>query len=251
MNLIQKILVNSDCYKSNRKITPTGIVVHSTGCNQPNANVFINSWNKAGVTKAVHAFVDANGIYQTLPFTTRCWGCASGVKGSYNNSHIQFEIAEDGLKDKEYFNNVYAKAIELCAYLCKEYKIDVKNIVCHSEAYKLGFASNHADVMHWFPKHGKSMDQFRLDVQKKLNEKLTYTPTSIPITKDSSPEDIEWLQTKLNNALKDVKGFIPLKVDKQYGLKTVSAVIEFYELQGWETQGLSVGKNAVPRLAKY
>lgn len=78
-----------------------------------------------------------------------------------------------------------------------------------------------------------------------------YTPTSLPITKDSAPEDIEWLQTKLNNALKDVKGFVPLKVDKQYGLKTIAAVIQFYELQKWETQGLSVGKNAVTRLAKY
>ena len=38
-------------------------------------------------------------------------------------------------------------------------------VICHSEGYKRGIASNHADVMHWFPKHGKSMDTFRSDVK--------------------------------------------------------------------------------------
>ena len=34
----------------------------------------------------------------------------------------------------------------------------------HSEGHKLGIASNHADVAHWFRLHGKSMDAFRADV---------------------------------------------------------------------------------------
>ena len=32
--------------------------------------------------------------------------------------------------------------------------------------YKQGIASNHGDVMHWFPKHGKSMDTFRAAVKE-------------------------------------------------------------------------------------
>ncbi len=40
-----------------------------------------------------------------------------------------------------------------------------KHIICHSEGCKLGIASNHGDVMHWFPKHGKSMDTFRAAVK--------------------------------------------------------------------------------------
>ena len=170
IKITKKILTKNDCYKANRKIKPTGIVVHSTACNQTDANVFIKLWNKSGVEKAVHAFIDAKGVYQTLPFTMRCWGCASGDKGSYNNSHIQFEICENDLKDKEYFETVYNKAVDFCVYLCKKYKIDPKNIVCHAEAHKLGYASNHADVMHWFPKFGKDMDDFRADVKKKLGK---------------------------------------------------------------------------------
>ena len=43
-----------------------------------------------------------------------------------------------------------------------------KNIICHSEGHAQGIASNHGDVMHWFPKHGKNMDTFRAAVKAKL-----------------------------------------------------------------------------------
>lgn len=49
-------------------------------------------------------------------------------------------------------------------YLCKLYGLTEKDIICHSEGHAIGVASGHADVMHWFPKHGKSMDTFREDV---------------------------------------------------------------------------------------
>ena len=44
------------------------------------------------------------------------------------------------------------------------------NIVCHCEAYKKGFASNHADVMHWWKRFGLSMDQFRVDVKNEMED---------------------------------------------------------------------------------
>ena len=34
-----------------------------------------------------------------------------------------------------------------------------------------GIASNHSDVMHWFPRHGESMDTFRAAVKAGLAEK--------------------------------------------------------------------------------
>lgn len=77
-----------------------------------------------------------------------------------------------------------------------------------------------------------------------------YIPTST-ITKDSSDEDIEWLQEKLNNALESVSGFMKLDVDSKFGNKTIAAVIRFYELQGWKTDGTQVGKYAIERLSKY
>ena len=185
MNLHKLILTENACYKAGRKITVKGIMVHSTGANNPNLKRYVgpddgllgknqygNHWNTyhpGGREVCVHAFIGklADGTiatYQTLPWNHRGWHAG----GSANNTHIGFEICEDGLSDYAYFKKVYREAVELCAYLCKEYGLTEQNIICHSEGYKQGVASNHGDVMHWFPKHGKNMDTFRADVQRLL-----------------------------------------------------------------------------------
>ena len=43
-------------------------------------------------------------------------------------------------------------------------------VLCHAEGHQRGIASNHSDVLHWFPKHGKSMDDFRADVAAELEK---------------------------------------------------------------------------------
>lgn len=187
MNLNRLHLTKNECYRAGQIITPKGIMVHSTGANNPHLkryvwpddgklgeNVYRNHWNQArpdGRQVCVHAFIGrlADGsiaTYQTLPWNYRAWH--SG--GTANNTHISFEICEDGLTDASYFSAVYKEAVELCVHLCKLYGLSEKDILCHSEGYKQGIASNHADVMHWFPKHGKTMDTFRVDVKKLLNE---------------------------------------------------------------------------------
>lgn len=187
MNLHTLYLTENSCYKSGKIITPQGIMVHSTGVNNPNLRRYVgpddgllgknlnnNHWNTDkpdGRKVSPHAFIGrlndgSIATYQTLPWNYR--GCHAG--GGANDTHIGFEICEDGLTDASYFNAVYKEAVELCVYLCKIYGLSEKNIICHSEGYKQGIASNHADVMHWFPKHGKSMDTFRADVKSLLSE---------------------------------------------------------------------------------
>ena len=189
MNLHKLILTENACYKAGRKITPKGIMVHSTGANNPNlrryvgpddgllgVNQYGNHWNQdkpGGSYVCVHGFIGklADGTvatYQTLPWNWRGWHAGDGSKGSANNTHISFEICEDDLSDSSYFAAVYQEAVELCVYLCKQYGLTEKDILCHSEGYTQGIASNHGDVMHWFPKFGKSMDTFRADVKKLL-----------------------------------------------------------------------------------
>lgn len=96
-----------------------GILIHSTGANNPNIKRYVqpskndpnysaliqtigkntnaNSWNEVSVQKGVNAFIGklADGTVaavQTLPWDYRPWGCGSGSKGSCNNGWIQFEI---------------------------------------------------------------------------------------------------------------------------------------------------------------
>lgn len=199
LEIRQCFLVNNDCYKQGIRMKPSGIVVHSTGANnpylkryiQPNdgilgVNPYNNHWNKAKVYKCVHAFIgkDVNGkvrVYQTLPWDYCCWGCASGKNGTYNNRYIQFEICEDALTDANYFTQAFNLAIELCAYLVKEYNISIENIVSHNEAHKRGYASGHIDCDHWLKKHGKNMDWFRGQVSTEIgNVVVTPTTSSTP-----------------------------------------------------------------------
>ena len=203
MDLRKCFLTKNACYISGQKHTPKGIMVHSTGANnktlrryvQPDdgrlgKNIYGNHWNQYTpdkVKKCVHAFigVDKNddvATYQTLPWDMIGWHSGKGKKGTANyNGYIGFEICEDNLADANYFNKVYQEAVELCAYLCKEFHFDpLKDgvIICHSEGFKRGIASNHGDVMHWFPKFGKSMDTFRKDVDILVNG--AKKPGSIP-----------------------------------------------------------------------
>lgn len=190
MEIVQYFHTNNPCYKAGRKITPSGIVVHSTGANNPNLkryvgsddvlgiNKYNNHWNKANATKCVHAFIGkvADGsvkVYQTLPWNYRCWGVGSGKNGSYNNTHIQFEICEDGLTNEAYYKEAFDLAKRLCAFLCAEYGISTDNVVGHYEAANAGYGSNHADPRNWQKKFGGSMNEFRADVAKLIGNTTT------------------------------------------------------------------------------
>ncbi len=231
LKLLKCILTESDCYKAGAKIKPKGVMVHSTGANNPMLRRYVqpvmstpdragllaalgvnsngNHWNQTRVyvytdgtrtvgtrnyakklartlyESCVHGFIGrlADGsvaAVQTLPWDHRGWHCGSGKKGSGNDTHISFEICEDGLTDPAYFRQAYRTAVELTAMLCREYELDPlvdEVVICHQEGYRRGIASNHGDVLHWFPRHGKSMDDFRADVTRSMkedDEMLTY-----------------------------------------------------------------------------
>lgn len=201
MRLLSCPLTDNDCYRAGQYITPKGVMVHSTGANNPTLKRYVqplpgsedydalmsalgdnrynNDWNRPGTNACVHAFIGklADGsvaTVQTLPWTMRGWHAGNGTtRPSANNTHISFEICEDGLDDADYFDMVYREAVELTAHLCTLYRLNPLEpdvVVCHSEGYRLGMASGHADVEHWFPKFGKSMDDFRADVAQEMED---------------------------------------------------------------------------------
>lgn len=254
-----RYLTNNDCYKQGRTIVPKGILVHSLGVPQPNPEVIIKQWDAPGVEKAVHFIISTDRIIQLLPDKSRCWGCGSGPNGSGNNTHIQFEICEpsgfkystgstmvdyDEKKQQKYFDAVWTNAVDLAAYICKEYKLSPDTIICHSEAHTKGIASNHGDVMHWFPKHGKNMDDFRNAVQKAM----TYIPTA-PITRNSDTKAVKWLQERLNKA--GIGYTVP--VTGIYDSATRAAVFALVAKKKWnweKSSGWQVGPGTIDTLAK-
>ena len=181
----QQFLTENDCYKAGRLIQPKDIMIHSVGVAQPNPDIFIRQWNQSKVPVCVHAFVTDSKVVQTLPWNYRGWHCGSGVNGSANNTHISIECCEPSghtyqggtmigynvERNQPFFQKLYDNLVKLCANLCQEFKLNPLQegvLICHAEGFQKGIASNHADVLQWWPKHNMTMEQFRRDVQDEL-----------------------------------------------------------------------------------
>ncbi len=190
MEIIQAHAVKNLCYVRARKMIPQGIVVHSTGANNPylkryvdceaevGKNKYENHWNTPtpdGRKVCVHAFIgyDKNKavrVAEILPLDICCWGVGNGKKGSYNYDppHIQFEICEDGLTDEAYYRKAFGLAAEYCAHLCQKFGLKAEQIVSHAEAHRRGYGCNHGDPEHWMKNFGENMDNFRKEVDALL-----------------------------------------------------------------------------------
>lgn len=215
MKIISSIMTNNPCYTGGRKLEAVkGLMLHSVGCPQPSAQVFINQWNKSSYNSAcVHAFIDGNtgDVYQTLPWNWRGWHGASGSKGSVNNTHIGVEMCEpstisytggsswkengDGTNTKATVLRTYHSAVQLFAYLCGEFNLNPLAdgvIISHSEGYKRGIASNHGDVEHIWNKFGLTMDQFRKDVAAAKNGTVTSSGTNTSTLKFNKGDSVQF-----------------------------------------------------------
>ena len=180
MQIKETILTNNPCYKAGKTIAVKGLMLHSVGCPQPSALVFVNNWNKSTYDRAcVHAFIDGNTgvIYQCLPWSHRGWHGG----GASNNTHIGVEMCEpacikytsgsnftcsDTATAKAVVKRTYEAAVELFAFLCKQYNLDPLAdgvIISHREGHARGIASNHGDPEHLWNglKMGYTMDGFR------------------------------------------------------------------------------------------
>lgn len=116
-----------------------------------------------GCDSALRAFQKDNGLTvdgSCGPATKKKLATRSGSYLKYNPNDAE---------TKAYFDNVYKKAVWLFADVLKRVGGKASEIICHADGYKQGIASNHADVLHWFPEHGKTMDVFRADVQAAMN----------------------------------------------------------------------------------
>lgn len=195
MKFVQSILTKNPCYTAGRKITVKGLMLHSVGCSQPKASVFINTWNSASYSNAcVHGFIDGNDgtVYQTLPWNHRGWHAG----GDANNTHIGVEMCEpacikytggstftcsDMATAKACAERTYQAAVELFAMLCKEYGLNpLTDIISHKEGHAKGIASNHGDPEHLWNglKMGYTMDTFRQAVKAKMSGTVSTPVTS-------------------------------------------------------------------------
>ena len=278
------MMTQSTCYKGTGQMSVKGILWHCTGANNPQLRRYVqpddnasnknellakigknqygNDWNHVAVQAGLNAWigklVDGSvASVQTMPWNYRPWGCGAGSRGSCNNGWIQFEICEDALTDKTYFDAAYREACELTAYLCKMYNLNPKGtvsfngvnvpvILCHKDSSNLGLGSDHSDVYNWFNRYNKTMDNVRNDVAAIMgNSSENITPTPTPITPsnptssclgkgDSGPE-VEQLQKNLIKLGYDCGSW---GADGDFGNDTEKAVIKFQRDNKLDADGL-------------
>lgn len=276
---------NSTCYKGTQTMVPRGVLWHDTGAGNPNISRYVqpletdenyaemmallgknrygNDWNHRDLQKGVNAFIGklADGTVatvQTLPWNYKPWGCGGGSKGSLNNTHMQFEICDDGMVSREYFEAVYKEACEITAYYCKMYNLDplgtfvyngvtVPVITSHAESHDLKLGNNHGDPLKWLKKYGKTMTDVRNDVAAIMSGKVepakpTPTPAPTPASKGnainlrtlsqgSKGEDVKALQILLTG-----RG-VSTDPDGSFGPKTLEAVKHYQKKVGLDADG--------------
>ena len=278
MKLVESFITRNPCYGANmanadyryttfQRRGPLGLVLHSVGCAQPSAEVFVKNWNNTSYNRAcVHAFIDANTgtVYQCMPWNFRAWH----VGGSANNTHIGVEMCEPSaikyttgakftITDKEkafkQCETAYKAAVELFAMLCNKYKLDpLKDgvILSHNECGKRGIGSGHVDPEHLWSGLGigYTMDGFRNDVKKSMSGAGVITTTTHPaaektvsvkvrqLSKGMDGNDVKTLQAALI-----ANGFScgTAGADGDFGNATAAALRKFQTKYGLVADGIA------------
>lgn len=259
MNLVQSFMTRNPCYQANiqkadsryttfQQRGPLGGMLHSVGCAQPSAQVFINGWNNENYTySCVHGVIDANTgtAYQLLPWNYRGWHGG----GSSNNTHIGVEMCEskhiryltvgesgyapgkfvvlDAAKAKADCTRAYVTAVELFAMLALLYKWNVDTaIVSHYEGGQQGIASGHGDPEHYWKGLGMpyTMNGFRAAVKAKMEEENGMTEQQI---KDFIAQEVTRQAQAIKQEFQDKLTQISNALSKGYGEALTAALDTF------------------------
>ncbi len=206
----------NDCYLAGQKLAGVDyLIVHSPAvyptvirARSGAGGGWYKRWNKAGVEKLVHGFIDDTGIYHFAPHTMACWQIGT----SWGNSHcIGYELCE--LDTEEEFTKVWNYAAEHYAGLCRTYGLTADRVLGHHEAHEKGFASNHSDPEPYFSRFGKNMDDFRNDVRLLLGS------GEIQPGGESGGEEEDMKIAEIWNARKVIQQFSPFAVRRVAGLQ--------------------------------
>ena len=127
--VIVDILPIGKCVPNRKLQTISKVTNHNTGgygSAKANHN-YMKNINKSGERKASwHLTVDANNIFQAVPFNMEAWH-AGDSKGNKNS--IGIEICQ--YHDAKLQEQTYKNAIELNKILIKHYNLDISDIVKH------------------------------------------------------------------------------------------------------------------------
>lgn len=227
--------------RSRKPLTAKGTILHETATPGASAEAEFNYFNNAYRGASAHAFIDYDSILQTIPWNEKAWH--AGVIA--NNNYIGIELCH--YVDAAKFNEIWKRAVWLFAYIhvnvIKVTTINKDTLMSHAEATKKWRQSTHMDPISYFNKFGKTVDDFRSDVQAMINSMIgQQAPGGQPQNNNASDQaqsnlNVLQLQQLLNRLkVRDLNGQA-LVEDGIKGPKTTSAVKKFQDICGLAADG--------------
>ncbi len=159
--ITEAICTGNRRYQAGEKLEPRGVVLHSIGTPQPNAQVLRDYWQRNGSPYIVHYMVDDKQIIHCMPDTRKCWHVGSPG----NSCWIGIEMGEPSqikytsgaaftvsnlAAAQAYAKACYHNAVQLIAWLCKKHGWDPFTAVyTHYEVTRQKLSNtDHADPQH-------------------------------------------------------------------------------------------------------
>ena len=170
--MIECLMTNSTAWaKGSEAMIPQGIVIHSSGFEQPYLWYFVqpsnSDPNKIQILNTLginQKHTDYNHTYRIMNYhywigkdinddiqVIRAFPDSFKIADNY----IHICLLEDDLNNKDYVIQIIPALTQLCAQLCKKHNWDDKHILDHSEV------SSFPDANYWLSKYGYSSKDIR------------------------------------------------------------------------------------------
>lgn len=185
-NIIQDPLVNR---RSKEKFKPIGVLVHETATPGATAKNIRDYFESTKREVMAHFSVDWNSIIQMVPTDEVAWHAG----WTANHRYLGVELCRPHERDPQKFNEVWKRGGWLFAYLftnvLKINKVTEDNLISHYDAAVRFKDTTHTDPIDYFEEYGKTVVDFRSDVQNQINS-IIGEKNGMPIIIPYSMSDI-------------------------------------------------------------
>ena len=155
--------------RSRKVLIPMGIVIHETATPGATAENEYNFFNSADRNASAHGFVDWKEYIQTIPYDEVAWH--AGYTANYQ--YIGIEMCH--ATNKADFEKVWNNTIEIVVEIMNRYGFSVNDITTHDEVSRRWGETDHTDPIGYFRKFGKTFDDFKHDLNIRINGGLSMT----------------------------------------------------------------------------
>lgn len=168
MEIVESIINQGHGY-----LAPTHLVIHETANPGATALNHVSYWRNNPDAPMTHYVTDWTGkVYHCVRDDRVCWHV-----GNANGWTIGIELCNTAKGVQ--FDRVWDTAAEFAAYYLTRRGWGIDRMVSHSYCTHTWGGSDHEDPLSYFRQHGRSWEQFKQDVQNRMDGDDMPTPAEL------------------------------------------------------------------------